>query len=79
MKYLMVDISGKIPRYDIALCEAMASCFGEKDDLTFLAVNVDPKSIACKAKKLVSIVPQKMQNSENKFKRFAKALEGLVN
>ncbi|WP_290730005.1 glycosyltransferase [Fibrobacter sp. UBA3629] len=79
MKYLMVDISGKIPRYDIALCEAMASCFGEKDDLTFLAVNVDPKSIACKAKKLVSFVPQRMQNSENKFKRFAKALEGLVN
>ena len=75
----MVDISGKIPRYDIALCEAMAGCFREKDDLTFLAVNIDPKKIDCKAKKLVSFVPQRMQNSENKFKRFAKALEGFVN
>ena len=75
----MVDISGKIPRYDIALCEAMAGCFREKDDLTFLSVNIDPKKIACKAKKLVSFVPQRMQNSENMFKRFAKALEGFVN
>lgn len=75
----MVDISGKIPRYDIALCEAMASCFGENVNLTFLAVNIDPKGIACKANNLVSFVPQRMQNSDNKFKRFAKALEGLVN
>lgn len=79
MKYLVVDISGKIPRYDIALCEAMASCFGEQIDLIFLAVNIDPKSIACKAKKLVSFIPQRIQNSDNKFKRLVKALEGIVN
>lgn len=79
MKYLMVDISGKVPKYDIALCEALASYLGEKTSLTLLAANIEPKKIACRAKKLVSLVPRGLQNSENIIKRSVKALEAIIN
>lgn len=79
MKYLMVDISGKVPKYDIALCEALASYLGKKTSLTLLAANIEPKKINCKAKKLVSLVPRSLQNSENKIKRSVKALEAIIN
>lgn len=79
MKYLMVDISGKVPKYDIALCEALSSCFAKNAELTLLAANVDPKKIQCKAKRLVSLVPRKFQNSENIVKRSVKAIEGVLN
>ena len=77
MKYLMVDISGKVPKYDIALSEAIASCLSPKDGFALLAANINPKNIECKSKCLLSLVPKKFQNSENIFKRVVKALEGL--
>lgn len=79
MNYLMVDISGKVPNYDIALCEALAEQLPAKDKLELLSANIDPKKIQCKSKKLISLVPKKFQNSENKVKRGLKALEGLLN
>lgn len=79
MKYLMIDISGKVPKYDIALCEAMASSFGECADLTLLAANIYPKKIKCHSRCLISLIPQKYQNSENKVKRLIKAIEGVLN
>ena len=75
----MVDISGKVPKYDIALCEALASYLGDKTRLTLLAANIEPKKIACRAKKLVSLVPKGLQNSENIIKRSVKALEAIIN
>ncbi len=79
MNYLMVDISGKVPNYDIALCEAMHSVFAKEDKVTLLAANIDPSKIDCPSKKLLSIIPKYLQNSENKIKRAFKALEGIVN
>lgn len=79
MKYLMVDISGKVPKYDIALCEAISSVLGKKDELVLLAANINPQIIDCKSKRLLSLVPKKFQNSDNKFKRAVKALEGFLN
>ncbi len=79
MKYLMVDISGKVPKYDTALCEALSSCFGEDAELTLLAANIDSRNIKCNVKRLISLIPKKFQNSENKYKRCIKALEGLLN
>ncbi len=79
MKYLMVDISGKVPKYDVALSEAIASCLSPNDEFTLLAANINPKSVECKSKRLLSLVPKKFQNSENIFKRVVKALEGLLN
>lgn len=75
----MVDISGKVPKYDVALSEAIASCLSPNDEFTLLAANINPKSVECKSKRLLSLVPKKFQNSENIFKRVVKALEGLLN
>ena len=79
MKYLMVDISGKVPKYDIALCEALSPCLGDKSELTLLAANISSRDIKCNAKRLLSLIPKKFQNSENKYKRSIKAFEGLLN
>lgn len=75
----MVDISGKVPKYDIALCEAISSSLIEKKELILLAANIEPLNINCKAKRLISLIPRKFQNSENKIKRSVKALEGIIN
>ena len=79
MKYLMVDISGKVPKYDIALCEAMSSSLIGNGELVLLAANIEPENIKCNAKRLISLIPRKFQNSENKIKRSVKALEGMMN
>lgn len=79
MNYLMVDISGKVPNYDIALCEAMHDVFAKDDHITLLAANINPSKIKCPSKKLFSIIPKPLQNSENKIKRAFKALEGMIN
>lgn len=75
----MVDISGKVLNYDIALCEALFKELPEKDHLTLFAANIDSSKINCPSKKLLSVVPKALQNSENKIKRGAKAFEGVIN
>ena len=79
MNYLMVDISGKVLNYDIALCEAMFKNLSQKDHLKLFAANIDPQKIECPSKKMLSLVPKSLRNSENRIKRGAKALEGFVN
>ncbi len=79
VKYLMVDISGKVPKYDIALCEALTKCLNHDTSLTLLAANIEPSNLSCSVKRLISLVPKKFQNSENIVKRAIKALEGLLN
>ena len=79
MDYLIVDISGKVLNYDIALCEAITRNLSSKEKLLLLAANIDEKKVKCNAQKLVSLVPKSFQNSENKVKRSVKALEGIVN
>ena len=79
MKYVMVDISGKVPKYDIALCEAVSSSLVAENELILLAANIEPTIIQCNAKRLISLIPRKFQNSENKIKRSVKALEGIIN
>lgn len=75
----MLDISGKVLNYDVALCEAMFKEMCPKDSLVFLAANIDPQKIECKSKKLISLVPKSLRNSENILKRGFKALEGVLN
>ena len=79
MNYLMVDISGKVLNYDIALCEAMFKILPKNDRLKLFAANIDSSKVECHSKKMLSLVPKSLRNSENKIKRGAKALEGIVN
>lgn len=79
MNYLMVDISGKVLNYDVALCEAMFRNMSKNDRLKLFAANIDSLKIECPSKKMLSLVPKFLRNSENKVKRGVKALEGIVN
>ena len=79
MNYLMVDISGKVLNYDIALCEALSKVLPSKDHLVFFAANVNPSKVNCDCRKLISLIPKSLQNSENIVKRGFKALEGAIN
>ncbi len=73
MNYLMVDISGKVIDYDVALCEAMFKHLKPNDNLVFFSTDILPKIINCPSKKLFSIVPTSFKSSENKLKRGLKA------
>lgn len=79
MNYLMVDISGKVLNYDIALCEALSEVLPSKDHLVFFAANVNPAKVNCDCRKMISLIPKSIQNSENIVKRCFKALEGAIN
>lgn len=79
MNYLMVDISGKVLNYDIALCEALFKNLSRNDHLKLFAANIDSSKIECPSKKMLSLVPKSLQNSRNKIKRGVKILEGIVN
>lgn len=79
MNYLVVDISGKVLNYDIALCESMLENLLPNENLLLMAANIDANKTSCNTRKLLSIVPKSLQNSERKIKRVAKALEGFLN
>ena len=75
----MVDISGKVLNYDIALCEALSRTLPSNDHLKLLAPNIKPEKIDCNCKRLISLIPKSLKNSENNVKRGIKAFEGLAN
>lgn len=79
MNYLMVDISGRCPNYDIALCEAMHKEMQQNDYIKLLALNINPKEIACDSSKLISFIPKKFQKIRNKPMLAIKAFNTLVN
>lgn len=79
MNYLMVDISGKVLNYDIALCEALSKVLPSSDHLLFLAPKIEPEKINCDCRRLISLIPRFLTNSENIVKRGIKALEGVAN
>ncbi len=79
LNYLMVDISGRVLNYDIALCEAIFKNLSKKDHLKLLAANIESSKIECPSKKMLSLIPKSLRYSENKIKRGIKALEGVVN
>lgn len=79
MNYLMVDISGKVLNYDVALCEAISKEISADDHLKLMAANLEINSVECDCKKLFSFIPISLQNSENKLKRSLKAVEAILN
>lgn len=68
-KFLIVDITGRVELYDLALAEALYS--------------VSPKDVQVKLllpkHGLLSLIPKKLQNSENAIKRAVKVGEALLN
>ena len=74
MLYLMVDISGRSPVYDIPLCEALHRVLSPEHHLKLLAPNINPKDVDFDCKRLLSILPHRLQKSKRKPFRAIKAL-----
>ena len=79
MTYLMVDISGRSPVYDIPLCEALHRVLSPEHHVRLLAPNINPKDVDFDCKRLFSILPHRLQKSKRKPFRAIKALTIALN
>lgn len=73
----MLDISGRVINYDSALCEHLSS--STPDELYYSTPFQEKGQFSFKTINLLSLIPLKYQNSDASWKRFVKALEGLLN
>ena len=76
MKVFIIDLSGKVTNYDLALYKAIVSvdlCHDIK--LVTSDANKSEKGVV----HLLSLIPSKIKYTENSLKRVIKALEGLLN
>lgn len=78
MKIFIVDISGKVIKYDIALCEAIDSSIQNDIEIEFYCPLYDEVP-RCKTTKLFNLVPKKYKNGEYLWKRFFKLFELIFN
>ena len=79
MLYLMVDISGRSPVYDIPLCEALHKVVSPEHHLKLLAPNIDPKDVEFDCDRLFNLLPHRLRKSKRKPFRAIKALMVIVN
>ena len=79
MTYLMVDISGRSPVYDIPLCEALHKALPPENHLRLLAPNINPKDVDFDCSRLFNILPHRLRESKRKPFRAVKALMVIVN
>ena len=78
MKVFVVDLSGKVIKYDIALCEALAA-YGKLDgSIEFLCPLYDEHP-QCKTTRLLNIIPHKYKTSLSLWKRMIKMIELFLN
>lgn len=78
MKAFIVDISGKVILYDMALCEAISQEKGQKVDIEYFAPLYKEKP-CCKTTRLLNLVPLKYKNGEYLWKRAVKLIELVFN
>ena len=78
MTYLMVDISGRSPVYDIPLCEALHKVLPPEHRIKLLAPNISPKDVEFDCGRLFGFIPHRLQKSKRKPFRALKALMVVV-
>lgn len=78
MNIAVIDISGKVYKYDEALCASIADAMVATDRFIFACpyscINKNAKRL-----KLCSLVPARFRSSTRLWKRLLKMLEGIVN
>ena len=79
MNYLMVDISGRSPIYDIALCNALHKAMSPKHHIKLFAANIQPTEIECDWGKMFNFIPPKLQRSKATPLRAIKAIMAVLN
>lgn len=75
MKVYVIDISGKVIGYDIALCDQLSKIV----PITLVAHKQKSDQYEGRRLPLISLVSAKYKNSEHIIKRFVKAIESLLN
>ncbi len=78
MKIAIIDISGKVIKYDIALSEALDGSSPTTVE-TILYCPLYKETPKCKSIKLLNLVPQKYKNGEYLLKRLVKVIEVILN
>lgn len=78
MKIFIIDISGKVIKYDIALCEAIQKHLNGESSISFLSPLYEEQP-RCRTIRLANIVPKKYKNGEFLWKRTLKLLELVAN
>lgn len=74
----LIDISGRVINYDLALYKSIMANTSN-DDIELLLADVPNDSGDDQVKSLIRFVPSKYKSSENVIKRLLKALEAVVN
>ena len=72
MTYLMVDISGRSPVYDIPLCEALHKELPQEHNLRLLAPNINPKDVDFDYNRLFNILPHRLRYNDHHTLYFGK-------
>lgn len=78
MKVFVVDISGKVVNYDIALCEALADSDQAGVSLEFFCP-LYKEHPQCKTSRLLNLIPHKYKTSLSLWKRMIKMIELFLN
>ena len=78
MKVFVVDISGKVVNYDIALCEALADSNQAGVSLEFFCPLYEEHP-HCKTSRLLNLIPHKYKTSLSLWKRMIKMIELFLN
>lgn len=78
MKIFIIDISGKVIKYDIALCEAIQMQINVESSVSYISPLYEEQP-RCRTIRLLNIVPKKYKNGEYLWKRALKLLELILN
>lgn len=78
MRVVIADISGKVTNYDVSLVEALNNqeC---TEKFALMVPRLRALHLSFPHRSLLTLVPEKYANSEGKFKRYIKAVEGCIN
>lgn len=78
MTFFIIDISGRVLKYDLALHQAIQKA--SLDDNVVLLMSDAPKETSgTGVKSLIKLVPNRFKSTENTIKRLLKAVEGIIN
>lgn len=75
MKVFIIDISGKVTSYDIALSQAISEC---DKSVKVKLITADVERGAGRIN-LISLIPSRFKQIEHPLKRMVKAIEGILN
>ena len=79
MKITVIDINGRTPIYDYLLCDALAKCPNESNDIELLTTSVGDVKTSFKQQKLVSLTPKQLVPSGSKLKMLFRIPEIIIN